>query len=142
MANVDSIEGVGASYADKLRAAGISTTEALLEKGASAKGREAIVTQTGISDKLILRWVNHADLFRITGVAGEFAELLEAAGVDTVPELAQRNAANLCQKMAAVNEEKKLVRKLPTEGQVTAWIAEAKSLPKIVSYGSLAQAKG
>ena len=142
MAKIDSIEGVGSSYADTLTAAGISTTEALLEKGASAKGREAIVAQTGISDKLILRWVNHADLFRIKRVAGEFAELLEAAGVDTVPELAQRNAANLCEKMAAVNEEKKLVRKLPTETQVTGWIAEAKSLPKVVTYGSLAQAKG
>ncbi len=101
MANIDSIEGVGASYADKLKAAGISTTEALLEKGASPKGREAIVEQTGISDKLILRWVNHADLFRLKGVASEFAELLEASGVDSVPELAQRNATNLTQKMAA-----------------------------------------
>jgi predicted flap endonuclease-1-like 5' DNA nuclease len=142
MANIDSIEGVGASYADKLKAAGISTTEALLEKGASAKGREAIVAQTGISDKLILRWVNHADLFRLKGVGAEFAELLEAAGVDTVPELAQRNAANLCQKMATVNEERKLVRKLPTEAQVTGWIAEAKGLPKVVTHGSLAQGKG
>jgi predicted flap endonuclease-1-like 5' DNA nuclease len=142
MANIESIEGVGASNADKLKAAGISTTEGLLEKGASAKGREAIVAQTGISDKLILRWVNHADLFRIKGVAGEFAELLEAAGVDTVPELAQRNAANLFQKMAAVNEERKLVRKLPTEAHVTAWIAEAKGLPKVVTHGSQAQAKG
>ena len=142
MANIDAIEGVGASYADKLKAMGISTTEALLEKGASGKGREAIVTQTGISDKLILRWVNHADLFRLNGVGGEYAELLEAAGVDTVPELAQRNAANLCEKMVAVNEEKKLVRKVPTEAQITGWIAEAKSLPKVVTYGSIAQAKG
>ncbi len=141
MTNIEAIEGVGASYADKLKAAGISTTEALLERGASAKGREEIVGQTGISDRLILRWVNHADLFRIKGVAGEFAELLEASGVDTVPELAQRNAANLCQKMSAANQEKKLVRKLPTESQVTTWIAEAKSLPRIVTYGGLAQAK-
>jgi predicted flap endonuclease-1-like 5' DNA nuclease len=115
MANIDSIEGVGASYADKLKAAGISTTEALLEKGASPKGREAIVKQTGISDKLILRWVNHADLFRLKGVASEFAELLEASGVDSVPELAQRKAGLL--KDGAINEEKKLVRKLPTESQ-------------------------
>lgn len=142
MANIEAIEGVGASYADKLKAAGIITTEALLEKCASAKGREAIVTQTGISDKLILRWVNHADLFRLKGVGGEYAELLEAAGVDTVPELAQRNAANLCEKMAAVNAEKRLVRKVPTEAQITAWIDEAKGLPKVVTYGSVAQAKG
>jgi predicted flap endonuclease-1-like 5' DNA nuclease len=141
MANIDSIEGVGASYAEKLKAAGISTTEALLEKGASPKGRAAIVKQTGISDKLILRWVNHADLFRLKGVASEFAELLEASGVDSVPELAQRNAANLTQKMAAINEEKKLVRKLPTESQVTAWIGEAKDLPKVVTHDSFV-AKG
>ena len=141
MANIDSIEGVGATYADKLKAAGISTTEALLEKGGSPKGREAIVKQTGISDKLILRWVNHADLFRLKGVASEFAELLEASGVDSVPELAQRNAASLTQKMAAINEEAKLVRKLPTESQVTAWIAEAKDLPKVVTHDTFA-AKG
>lgn len=142
MSSIDAIEGIGASYAEKLKAAGITTTEALLEQGASAKGREAIVKQTGISDKLILRWVNHADLFRLKGVGAEFAELLEAAGVDTVPELAQRNAANLCQKMAAVNEERKLVRKLPSEAQVTTWITEAKTLPKVVSHGSLAQTTG
>lgn len=82
--------------------------------------------------------MNHADLFRIKGVAGEFAELLEASGVDTVVELAQRNAANLCQKMAAVNAEKKMTRKVPTEAQVTGWITEAKSLPKVVTYRSAA----
>src|SRR5262245_37770512 len=136
MSAIDAIEGIGASFAEKLKTAGIKTTEDLLEKGASAKGREAIVTSTGISDKLILRWVNHADLFRIKGVGAEFAELLEASGVDSVPELAQRNATNLTQKMADVNEERKLVRKLPTEAQVTTWITEAKSLPKIVTHGS------
>ena len=142
MSSIDTIEGIGASFAEKLKVAGIPTTEALLEKGASAKGREAIATQTGISDKLILRWVNHADLFRLKGVRGEFAELLEASGVDSVPELAQRNAANLCQKMSSVNEERKLVRKLPTESQVTTWIAEAKTLPQVVTHGSLAKGQG
>ena len=141
MANIDSIEGVGESYALKLKAAGISTTQSLLEQGASTQGREAIVEQTGISEKLVLRWVNHADLFRLNGVGGEFAELLEASGVDTVPELAQRNAANLCLKMAAVNAEKKLTRKVPTEAQIAGWIAEAKILPKVVTHGSSAQAK-
>ncbi len=138
MSNIDAIEGVGESYAQKLKAAGISTTEGLLEKGATPKGRESIVEQTGINDKLILRWVNHADLFRLKGVGAEFAELLEASGVDTVPELARRNAANLRQKMAAVNTEKKLTRKVPTEAQITGWITEAKGLPKVVTYGSAA----
>jgi len=138
MANIDSIEGVGEAYAQKLNGAGISTTEALLEKGATPKGRQGIAEQTGISNNLILRWVNHADLFRLKGVGAEFAELLEASGVDTVPELAQRNAANLCQKMADINAVKKLTRKVPTESQVTAWITEAKSLPKLVTYGTAA----
>ena len=141
MAKIDAIEGVGASYAEKLNSVGISTTQHLLDKGATTKGREEIVGQTGISDKLILRWVNHADLFRLKGVGGEFAELLEASGVDTVAELAQRNAANLCQKMAEVNAEKKLTRRVPTEAQLTAWITEAKSVPKVVTHGSATQAK-
>ena len=89
---------------------------------------------TNLSDSLILRWTNHADLFRIKGVRGEYAELLEAAGVDTVPELAQRKAVNLAAKMAEVNEVKKLVRKLPTEKQVTDWVEQAKALPRKINY--------
>ena len=89
---------------------------------------------TGISDKLILKWVNHADLFRIKGVAGEYAELLEAAGVDTTPELAQRNAENLHSKMVETNAAKHLVRQVPAQSQVAGWIAEAKQLPRKVSY--------
>ena len=83
---------------------------------------------------LILKFVNHADLCRIKGVGGEYSELLEAAGVDTVPELAQRNAANLTAAMAKVNEEKKLVRSLPSEKQVTNWVAQAKELPRVISH--------
>jgi predicted RecB family nuclease len=134
MANIIDIEGVGEGQATKLRAAGIGTTEALLEKGSTAKGREEIAASTGISGKLILKWVNHADLFRITGVAGEYAELLEAAGVDTLPELAQRNAANLTKALAEKNETRKFVRRVPTEAQVAGWIAEAKTLPRRVTY--------
>lgn len=87
-----------------------------------------------ISDKLILRWVNHVDLFRVKGVAGEYADLLEAAGVDTVPELAQRNADNLHAALAAINEQKKLVRQVPALSQVAGWIEDAKSLPRAVTY--------
>ena len=95
MANVEDIEGVGPAYAAKLSDAGAKSIETLLELGATSKGREGLVTATGISDKLILKWVNHADLMRVKGVGPETAELFEAAGVDTVPELAQRNATNL-----------------------------------------------
>lgn len=134
MANIEDIEGVGPAQATKLRAMGIPTVEALLEKGGTSKGRDEIVETTGVSGKSVLRWVNHADLFRIKGVAAEFAELLEAAGVDSVPELAQRSPANLQKRMAEVNEAKKLTRRVPTENQVTTWVAEAKTLERKVSH--------
>jgi predicted flap endonuclease-1-like 5' DNA nuclease len=134
MAKLTDIEGIGPVYSQKLKAAGVATTDALLKKGALPKGRQTIANKSGISGKRILRWVNHADLFRIEGVAGEYAELLEAAGVDTVAELAQRNAENLCQKLAEVNEAKKLVRVVPVLAQVEKWIEQAKNLPRIVNY--------
>ena len=134
MAKLTDIEGVGPVYAQKLKTAGVSTTDALLKKGATPKGRQAIADKSGISGKLILRWVNHADLFRLDGVAGEYAELLEAAGVDTVPELAQRNAEHLCQKLVEVNEAQKLVRVVPVQTQVGQWVEQAKNLPRIVTY--------
>lgn len=134
MAKLTKVEGIGETYAQKLKDAGVATTEALLKKGATPQGRKALADETGISGKLILEWVNHADLFRIKGVSEEYADLLEEAGVDTVPELAQRNAANLHAKLVEVNEAKKLVRKLPAESQVGSWIEQAKSLPRTVSY--------
>ena len=134
MAPLSDIEGIGPAYAEKLKAAGIDTTGELLERGASAKGREEIAAATGIAAKLVLEWVNHCDLFRIKGVAGEYADLLEAAGVDSVPELAQRNAESLAAKLAEVNEAKSLVRQVPTAAQVAAWIEEAKTLPRVVTH--------
>ena len=134
MAKLTDIEGVGPVYSQKLKSAGVSSTDALLKKGATAKGRQAIANKSGISGKLILRWVNHADLFRLDGVAGEYAELLEAAGVDTVPELAQRNAENLFQKLVEVNEANKLVRVVPVQTQVEQWVEQAKNLPRIVTH--------
>jgi predicted flap endonuclease-1-like 5' DNA nuclease len=134
MAQIEDIEGIGPQYAEKLRAAGIASAEKLLDSGATAKGRDELATKTGISSKLILTWVNHADLFRIKGIAGQFSELLEAAGVDTVPELAQRNAENLQSALAKANEEKKLSKTTPSLKQVTDWIAEAKALPKVVQH--------
>jgi predicted flap endonuclease-1-like 5' DNA nuclease len=134
MATLESIEGIGVTYAQKLRAVGVTTVADLLEKGATPKGRQEISENSGISDKLVLEWVNRADLFRIKGVGEEYSDLLEAAGVDTVVELAQRRADNLYQKMVDTNAEKKLVRKLPTEAQVADWIAQAKVLPRVVSY--------
>ena len=134
MANLKEIEGIGPAYAEKLEAAGLKTTEALLTSGGKAKGRADLAAATGISEKLILRWVNMADLFRIKGVGEQYSDLLEAAGVDTVAELAQRKAENLQAKMAAVNEEKKPVRRVPTLSEVTGWVEFAKTLPKAVTY--------
>jgi predicted flap endonuclease-1-like 5' DNA nuclease len=134
MTDLTTIEGIGEVYSGQLSAAGISTTEDLLEKAAAPAGRQAIEEETGISDKLIMRWANMADLFRIKGVSEEYADLLEACGVDTVPELAQRNPENLYQALTKTNEEKQLVRAVPGEGQVADWISEAKELPRVLTY--------
>jgi len=134
MAKLVEIEGVGETYAQKLQAAGIQTTQALLDQGSSPQGRKQIAEKTGISEALILRWVNHVDLFRIKGVGEEYADLLEAAGVDTVPELAQRNPENLYQKLVAVNQEKKRVRRLPDQAWVNDWGEQAKQLPRAITY--------
>lgn len=134
MAKINSIEGIGPVYESKLKEIGISTTEELLEKGATKKGRKTIAEETGISEKLILTWVNHTDLFRIKGIGPQYAELLEASGVDTVPELATRKPENLLKKMTEVNEDKKLVRGLPVLKQVEKWIEQAKELPKKITH--------
>jgi predicted flap endonuclease-1-like 5' DNA nuclease len=134
MTSLTKIEGIGEVYAQKLREMGIRTTEALLEQGASPRGRREIAEQTGVSPQLILRWVNEADLFRVKGIGEEYADLLEAAGVDTVRELAQRNPDNLCQRLAETNEQKKLVRQLPTAAQVKSWVEQAGQLPRGVTY--------
>jgi predicted flap endonuclease-1-like 5' DNA nuclease len=134
MAKLIDVEGIGPVYAQKLKAAGIATTDVLLKQGATPKGRKDIAEKTGISDGLVLTWVNHVDLFRIKGVGEEYADLLEKAGVDTVVELAQRKAENLFEKMGQVNEQKRLVRRLPTLAQVKGWVEQAKKLPRAVSY--------
>ncbi len=134
MTNLVEIEGVAETYAAKLHEAGVSTVEALLSEGATPAGRKQIAEASGISDDRILKWVNHADLFRINGVAGEYAELLEAAGVDTVVELGHRNAENLAEKLEEVNESRRLVRRVPSPSEVTHWIDEAKALPRAVTY--------
>jgi predicted flap endonuclease-1-like 5' DNA nuclease len=134
MAKLIDVEGIGPVYAEKLKTAGITTISALLEMGSTPKGRKSIAEKTGISDALVLRWVNHVDLFRVNGVGEEYSDLLERAGVDTVVELAQRRADHLHQKMVSINEEKKLVRKLPTQEQVKDWIEQAKKMPRVVTY--------
>jgi len=132
--NLEYIEGIGPAYAAKLNEIGVFTTDQLLEAGSTPKGRDELAEKSGISGKLILTWVNHCDLYRINGVGAQYAELLEAAGVDTVVELAQRNPENLAAKLAEVNEEKNLVNRLPNEDNLQDWIVQAKSLPRAISY--------
>ncbi len=132
--NIQDIEGIGATYAEKFKSADVQTTDDLLKKGGTSKGRSDLAAATGLTEKQILEWVNRADLYRIKGIGSEYADLLEAAGVDTVAELGNRNAENLAEKLKAVNEEKKQVRDLPSAEQVGKWIEEAKSLPRAVEY--------
>ena len=134
MTNIIDIEGIGPSYAKKLKEAGIATTEALLKAGATSKDREEISKKTGITKTLILEWVNLSDLFRIKGVAEEYSDLLEEAGVDTVIELAKRVPENLHSKILEVNQAKKLVRRPPSLNEVKDWVNQAKKLPRMVQY--------
>lgn len=130
--SVSEIEGIGAAQQAKLQTADITSVEQLLEKGATAKGRKELAELTGIDEKSILRFVNHADLFRINGIAGQFSELLEAAGVDTVNELKTRVPANLHAKLVEVNEKKNLVNQVPGLGQIEDFISQAKAMaPKV-----------
>ena len=128
------IEGIGEVYAPKLQAEGIETVEQLLDACEGPTGRKIIAEKTGISEKLILKWTNHADLFRVDGIGPQFAELLEAAGVDTVKELRHRVAANLAAKVAEVNEQKHLCKRVPVESEIQRMIDQAKVLPPRMTY--------
>ncbi len=131
---IESIEGIGPKFGEALRGAGVKSVEALLAAGADKKSRKALAEKTGISEPRILRCVNMADLFRINGIASQYAELLEGAGVDTVKELKHRNPENLAQKMAEINAEKNLVRRPPSVKVVSGWIVQAQHLPAKVTY--------
>ena len=131
---VEQIEGIGSVYAEKLNAVGIKTTDELLAKCATPKGRKDLEEATGISGAFILTWANHADLMRINGVAGQFSELLEAVGVDTVNELKLRVPANLKAKMDEVNAMKNLVNRVPSLPEIEKMIAQAKELKPMMTY--------
>ncbi len=132
---IEDVEGIGTAYAAKLTAAGVSSTDDLLEQGAKRSGRTTLEAATGIDHDLILEWVNHVDLMRINGVGSEYSDLLEAAGVDSPGELAQRNAATLAntfqEVIAALPGD---VRRIPSESVVQGWIDQAKRLPKVVEH--------
>ncbi len=132
---IDEVEGIGPAYAEKLAAAGIKTTDDLLMAGGKPGGRDKVAEATGISGKLILEWVNHVDLMRIPGVGSQYSDLLEAAGVDSPAELARRNAANLATTFQEVVAARPgIVRRIPTEAEISAWIEEAAKLDKVVEH--------
>lgn len=128
------IQGIGPVYAEKLTAAGIQTVSQLLERGKTPKGRKELEETTGIRHDLILTWVNHADLFRVKGIGPQFSELLEAAGVDTVKELAHRNATNLEKTLNEVNEKEHRTKRVPTASELQKMIDLAKEMPGVVTY--------
>jgi predicted flap endonuclease-1-like 5' DNA nuclease len=136
MANykIEEIEGIGPALGEKLRNEGITSTDKLLAGAKTKKQRKELAEASGIPEQQILKFANMADLFRIKGVGQEFSQLLEAAGVDTVPEMAQRSAENLTAKMEEVNEAKKLTRRTPSLKEVEKWVAEAKTLPRELEY--------
>ncbi len=131
---IDEIEGIGPSYGEKLTGAGIKTTDDLLELCATPAGRKAIAEKTGLSEKHILGWTNMADLMRVSGVGRQYAELLEASGVDTIKELRNRNPENLAAKMGEINAAKKLAKATPSQSVVEGWIAQAKKTEPKITY--------
>lgn len=136
MANqkIDDIEGIGPVTGEKFRAAGVKDTDSLLAKAATPAARKALAAATGLGEAQVLKFANMADLYRVKGIGSEYAELLEAAGVDTVPELARRAPGNLCAALTQANEQKKLVRRVPTESEVAGWVESAKALPRALEY--------
>lgn len=132
--SIQNIEGIGPRYAELLKQEGIYTTERLLDVAGDRAGRKILAGKTSINEHYILKWVNMCDLFRIKGVAGQFAELLKSSGVDTVKELGTRNAVNLAIKMAEVNNEKSLCKVSPNSTAVTGWIEQAKTLDPMVTH--------
>jgi predicted flap endonuclease-1-like 5' DNA nuclease len=133
-AKVEEIEGIGQTYARRLNAAGVNTTDELLEFGGTKQGRKELSERTKISETVLLEWVNRADFFRIKGIGEEYSDLLKEAGVSTVVELARRNPVNLHEALVGVNEAKKLVRRTPTLPQTKDWIEQAKNLPRKVEH--------
>lgn len=131
---ITAIEGIGPRNAQKLQEQNISSTEGLLRAAGNPAGRRRLAEATGISQVVLLGWVNRADLMRVKGVGEEYSDLLEAAGVDTVKELRRRNPQNLHTAITETNRQKQLVRRTPSPSEVEQWIEQAKTLPPAVTY--------
>ena len=131
---IEEIEGIGPTFAKKLSAANIDNTETLLEKCCTPSGRKNVAKETGLNESQLLKWSNMADLMRVSGIGSEYSELLEAAGVDTIKERRNRNAANLAGAMKTANEKRKLTRTVPGETTVGKWIDSAKTITPKITY--------
>ncbi len=134
MATIGAVAGLDPKSATRFRKSGVRTTEALLKRAATRRGRKDLAEATKLDEKQILIWVNRADLMRVKGIGSEYSDLLEAAGVDTIKELRRRNPTSLTKKMLQINESGKLVQRLPTEGMVERWVAHAARLEPIITY--------
>jgi len=134
MATIDAIAGLDPKSATRFRKSRVRTTEALLKRAATRRGRKELAASTGLDEKQILVWVNRADLMRVKGIGSEYSDLLEAAGVDTIKELRRRNHVSLAKKMIQLNESQRLVQRPPTEGMVERWVAHAGQLDPIITY--------
>jgi predicted flap endonuclease-1-like 5' DNA nuclease len=134
MATISDIESIGPVFEEKLKQAGIRSINQLLEKCGTKQGRTQIAVKAGIDESSLLKWVNMADLYRIKGIGGEYSQLLERAGVDTVKEMRNRVPKNLLEKMIEINKAKKLVRRVPTLKKVEEFVEHAKTLEPKVTY--------
>lgn len=139
MASIESIEGIGPANGASLRDAGVRSAEALLKQAGTKGGRKALAKETGINEKMILAWVNRADLMRIKGVSTQYSDLLEAAGVDSVKELSRRRPDNLTERMRIMNEQatakgSSIVRRPPSLAEVERWVEQAKQMPAAVTH--------
>ncbi|MBU0741852.1 DUF4332 domain-containing protein [bacterium] len=131
---IERIEGIGPAHAGRLAAAGIATTEDLLDLCADPVGRADVAEASGLGLDRILAWANLADLMRINGIGPQFAELLEAAGVDTVMELRTRDAETLAAALEAINAARKLTRVTPTAATVRKWVDLARATEPLVRH--------
>jgi predicted flap endonuclease-1-like 5' DNA nuclease len=130
---IGEIEGIGEAHASALSRVGVTHVRHLLQRAATAGGREELARETGLSKAQLMEWLNHIDLMRIRGVGAEYSDLLEAAGVDSPAELAQHRAAQLATLLAQTNAQHPLVRRVPSEKVLAGWISEARTLPRLLT---------
>ncbi len=132
MTQLNTIEGIGYVAAERLQDNGVTSVEALLEVGRHLEGRKKLAQHVGVTTRRMTGWVNRADLARVKGIGSEYADLLEAAGVCTVPDLAQQASSDLHKKLQKINRLKKLVRRVPSQTRIDSWILLAKELPAVI----------